>query len=356
MTGLLLKQLGIAAAIVLVFLFLRKTFARYLFILILKLSRRSPTELDTGFLKAFHKPLTTFIVVLGVYMASLYLPLAPAVDAFILQIFRALIIIFIAWGLYNFISSAVLMLELSSKFNIQVDPILIPFLTKLFQFIIIALSITIIAQEWGYDVNGFIAGLGLGGLAIALAAKDTVANIFGGFVIITDKPFSVGDWIETSEVEGTVEELSFRSTRIRTFAHALVTVPNSVLANQAITNWTRMGKRRVSFHLGVTYTTPRVKLQRCVEGIQTLLEQHDGVHKDLIFVKFDVFGASSLDIFIYFFTITTKWGEFMAVKEDINLKIMKILEDEGVSVAFPSRSLYFETPLPAATQTEETGS
>jgi len=356
MTELLSKQLGNAAAIVLVFLILRKIFVRYLFNLILKLSRRSPTKLDTSFLTAFQKPLTTFIVVLGVYVASVYLPLAPAVDAFILQVFRALIIIFIAWGLYNLISSAVLMQELSSKFNIQVDPILIPFLTKLFQFIIIALSITIVAQEWGYDVNGFIAGLGLGGLAIALAAKDTVANIFGGFVIITDKPFSVGDWIETSGVEGTVEELSFRSTRIRAFANALVTVPNSVLANQAITNWTRMGKRQVFFHLGVTYTTPRVKLQRCVDRIQNLLVQHDGVHKDLILVKFDTFGASSLDIFIYFFTITTKWGEFMAVKEDINFKIMKILEEESVSVAFPSRSLYFETPLPAATPTEETSS
>ena len=348
----LVKQFGIAAAIILVFVLIRNVIVKYLFNFILKLPKRSQTPLDTNILVAFEKPIKTFLVILGLYVASLYLPLRPAVDLFILQAFRSFIIILLSWGGYNLISSSVLLQEISKRFNIEIDPILIPFMSKLFQFIIVALALSIIAQEWGYDVNGFIAGLGLGGLAIALAAKDTVANIFGGIVIITEKPFSIGDWIQAPSVEGTVEDMSFRSTRVRTFANALVTVPNSVLAGQAITNWTRMGKRRVSFHLGVTYTTPREKLKRCVDRIQEFLDTHDDVHKDLIFVKFDTFGASSLDIFIYFFTISTQWAEFMKVKEDINFNIMKILEEEGVSVAFPSRSLYFENNLSLSPYTE----
>jgi len=215
--------------------------------------------------------------------------------------------------------------------------------------IIIALAIVIIVQEWNYDISGLVAGLGLGGLAISLAARDSVANIFGGVIIILDKPFAVGDWIMTPSVEGTVEEMSLRSTRVRTFANALVAIPNAVLANEAITNWTRMHKRRVSFHLGVTYTTPRQKLQTCVNRIKDLLENHPEVHPDLIMVRFEQFAGSSLDIFIYFFTKTKVWAEFLAVREEINFKIMEILEQEGVSIAFPSRSVYFENRLETET-------
>ena len=343
------QQFGIATLIILIFFLLRSVFVKHLFGFIFWLTKKSPTELDTNILISFEKPLRVFIVFLGIYLASFYLPLTSQVDASILQVFRSIIIIISSWGLYNLIASSILVEEISSKLNVEIDPILIPFLSKLLQFIVVALALSVVAQEWGFDVNGFIAGLGLGGLAIALAAQDTIANLFGGVVIVTEKPFSIGDWIQTPDVEGTVEDITFRSTRVRTFANAQVTVPNSILANQAITNWTRMGRRRVTFQLGVTYSTPREKLKRCVERIQSLLENHQEVHKDIIFVRFDEFGASSLDIFIYFFTVTTNWADFLAVKEDINFSIMSILEDEGVSVAFPSRSLYFENRLAFST-------
>lgn len=199
-------------------------------------------------------------------------------------------------------------------------------------------------QEWGYDVKGFITGLGLGGLAFALAAQDTLSNIFAGVVIITDKPFSIGDWIKTPDVEGTVEDINFRNTRIRTFSQALVTVPNAKLTSSTITNWSKMGKRRVTFNLGVTYGTSREKLEICVKEIKNMLEKHPDIHKETINVTFDSFGSSSLDIFLYFFTNTTNWSEFMKIKEDVNFKILCILEKEDVSVAFPSRSIYIERP------------
>ena len=332
-------QLAVALAIVLLSLLIRKLFTRLIFGVVFKATRKTKTGVDSAVVMAFENPLRCLIVVIGFYLALIYLPLPDSVNVVLLNLFRSAIIILIAWGFYNLLGGNAFK-KIGDRF--EIDEEITDFMTRIMRFIFIALAITIIAQEWDYDVSGFLAGLGLGGLAFALAAKDTVANMFGGIVIILDKPFKVGDWILTPSVEGTVEEMSFRSTKVRTFAHALVTVPNSLVANEAITNWTRMEKRRVSFHLGVTYSTPREKIQVCIRRIKEMLEKSPDVHPDTIFVRFDNFNDSSLDIFIHYFTKSIAWGEFMQIKEEINYKIMEILEQEGVSVAFPSRSIYLE--------------
>lgn len=338
------REILIALAIFGAFYSTRNLLVRLFFSLSRKIVGRVRPGMDLKFLPCIENPLRFFMVVLGLFFALTYLPLTPYQAVLVTKFFRGGIIVFIAWGLYN-VAGECLFETIREKVDIDVDRILIPVASKVLRFIIVALAISIIAQEWGYNVSSFIAGLGLGGLAFALAAKDALANIFGGIIIITDKPFSIGEWIYTPSVEGTVEDITFRSTKVRTFANALVSVPNATLANEAITNWTRMGKRRVTFHLGVTYGTPRASLKKCVEEIRGYLENHPEVHKDTIFVRFDRFNDSSLDIFIYFFTVTTSWGEFLKVKEEVNFKIMEILEGEEVSVAFPSRSIYMETPL-----------
>jgi len=338
-------QLAVAAAIVFIALLIRGFLTRIIFNILLRVTSKTKTGVDSALVFASEGPFRKLIVITGLYIALAYMGLPESVMDFINTLFRSAIIILISSGFYNLVGGPAVT-EIGVR--LEVEKTIVGFVTKVFRFIIIALTITIIAQEWDYDVSGFIAGLGLGGLAFALAAQDAAKNIFGGIVILLDKPFAVGDWILTPSVEGTVEEMTFRSTKVRTFANALVTVPNAVVANEAITNWTRMQKRRVSFHLGVTYTTPRDKMQTCVKRIQELLENHPEVHPDTIFVRFDQFNDSSLDIFIYYFTNTTVWGEFMAVKEEINFKIMEILEDEGVSVAFPSRSIYFANQLKKA--------
>jgi len=338
-------RLAVAAFVFLLALLVRKIFTRFIIVLMYKMTYRTQTGVDSAIVSAFENPLRALIVIIGIFLALAYLSLPPAVMGVVSHLLRSAIIILIAWGFYN-LAGVDLIKEFSEK--LRLDNGIAGFIAKVLRFIIVAMAISIIAQEWGYNVNGFLAGLGLGGLAFALAAQDTVANVFGGIIILMDKPFSVGDWIFTPTVEGTVEEISFRHTRIRTFANAQVTVPNKVLASEAITNWTRMRKRQVSFHLGLTYTTPRAKLQSSINKIKDLLKKHPGVHPDVIFVNFDSFSDSSLDIFLYFFTKTTVWGDFMAVKEELNFKIMEILEEEGVSVAFPSRSIYFENKLKTA--------
>ncbi len=338
----LLREIAAAVIIFLFFLLLRRVFAKYIFKLIFQLTKKTKTDLDENLLLAFEIPLRNFFVILGLYFSLSILPLTAYQHLLVIKLFRGLIIVFVTWGFYNLVGTF-LFSELGRKFGIELDKSLIPFLIKVLRSLLVALALIIIADEWGFEISAFITGLGLGGLAVSLAAKDAISNIFGGVIIFTEKPFTVGDWIYTPSVEGTVEDISFRSTRVRTFAHAQVTVPNSTLTNEPITNWTRMGKRRITFNLGIARTTPKGKLERCVQRIRDMLENHPEIHKETIFVRFDQFKENSLDIFLYFFTVTTIWGEFLQVKEDVNFKIMEILEQEGVSLAFPSRSIYLET-------------
>lgn len=347
-------DLGISLLILLVFFIFRKVFSRYIFSKLVKLTARgNKTRFDNKILTAFKKPLEAFIIIIGLYFAVGHLSIyikeyfgLIGFDIFLGRTLRSLIIVSVAWGFFKLEStSSFLFSNIAGKLQLNFDKLLIPFLSKLLRFVTVALAFIIILQEWGYNVNGFIAGLGLGGLAFALAAQKTLENVFGGLVIVLDKPFTIDDWIVSADIEGFVEDINFRSTRIRRFDQALVTVPNSQLASSSIVNRSKMDKRQVTFNVGVKYSTPKEKLQKTVQDIKNMLDQHCAVDKELILVRFSVFNSSSLDIFLYFYTGTTSWEEYMAAKEDINFKIMDILEMNGVEVAFPSQSIYFETEL-----------
>lgn len=327
-----------AVAILLLFLLLRKIFTRYIFAFFLNLSSHSRFELNDKLLLAFERPLRALLLLIGIYFALRYLPLNQAIDVFVNKMLRSFIIVLIAWGLYDLAGNNSFLSD-EMKEKLKIDSILIPWFTKITRFMIIALAIVLFAHEWNYDVNGFVAGLGLGGLAFALAAKDALANIFGGIVIIMEKPFSIGDSVSTPSVEGTVEDISFRSTRFRNIAQALVTVPNSTLANEAITNLSRMEKRRVSFYLGLNKVSSLDQLESALQRIRNLIATHPEVHSDNITVAFESFKESSLDILISYYTKTTDWNEHLKIKEEINIKIMHILDDENVPLALSVRPL-----------------
>lgn len=342
----LYQQIAISLTIFIAFWLLRGILTKLIINSLFKITSKTSNNIDTKIVLAFEKPLQMFIFILGIFLSIKYLPISEKQNIILIKIFRSAIVAIITWGLYNLESSSSVLFEtMHKRFNLNIDKILVPFLSKILRFVTIALALGIIAEEWDYDVSSFIAGLGLGGLAFALAAKDTLANIFGGVVVIIDKPFDIGDWIMTPSVEGTVEDITFRSIKVRTFADAVVTVPNSTLVSEPITNWTRMGKRRITFNLEVSYHTSKEQLKSCVHRIKDLLGNHSDIHKDTIFVRFDSFGEKGLEIFFYFFTNTTNWGQYLQVKEDINFKIMEILEEEKISVALPGRSIYLNTPV-----------
>ena len=335
------------------FYIFQKIFKRIIFVKIMKLASKTKYSVDNKILSAFKRPIEVFIILAGFYFAidnlSIYIGEYFAFkdfDVFLAKCLRSALVLSVAWGFYILESTSSFIFQgIMNKLQLNFDQIIIPFLSKFLRIITVALAFIIVIQEWGYNVNGFIAGLGLGGLAFALAAQDTLANIFGGIVIIFDKPFTIGDWIVGSDIEGVVEDINFRSTRIRRFDDALVTIPNSVLAGSSIVNWSKMGKRKISFNLGATYSTPKEKLELCIVEIKNMLQSHPEVQKDTIHVRFNNFNSSSLDIFIYFFTVQTVWGEYLKVKEDILFEIMEIFEKTNVQFAFPSQSVYFETPL-----------
>jgi MscS family membrane protein len=267
-------------------------------------------------------------------------------NSFINDVFKSGIIVLSASAVYALIGYYTASERKNHRiFNHEVDKILLPFFSKVVRIVVLALAFVAIASKWGYDVNGFIAGLGLGGLAFALAAKDLLANVFSGIVIITDKPYSIGDWIKTSEFEGTIENINFRSTRIRAFDQALVIVPNFNLINAPIINFTRRSIRRITFQIGVTYTTPADKLKKCITEMEEVLRNHPDIDQQTIVVKFDSFGNGALQLLLCFFAKTIVWEEYLDIKQDINLKIMGVLETQGVSLAFPSTSVYLETPV-----------
>ena len=335
-----MKNLAISIGIFLLFLLFRKLFSRYVFSLLLKFSDKIHNDMLTHIFVSFEKAIRGLFIIAGVYVAADFYPYMDKNNPLFMDIIRSSVIIMITWGLYTLVSvSSVVFFKVKKRYNLEIDDILIPFLSRALRIIIVAISITIVAQEFDYDVNGFVAGLGLGGVAVALAAKDAISNLFGGFIIITEKPFTIGDWIETPSVEGTVEDINFRSTLVRRFDQALVTVPNATLASEAITNWSKMGKRQVSFNLRVAYDTPIEKLRVVASRIEELIETNPDVHPETIFIKFDDYKDTGYELFIYFFTKTTVWGDYLKTKEQVNFGILEILNQEGVSLAFNKLSL-----------------
>ncbi|WP_247747302.1 mechanosensitive ion channel family protein [Alkalihalobacillus sp. BA299] len=330
--------------IVIFFVFINRWLSKLVIYLLSKLINKTNNQFFIAVLDAYEKPLRTFFIFLPIYIGIMSFDLTLSTELLIDRIFNTIIILIIGSGLIKLSSKSSRLFEkLKEKFAMEFDEILIPFFSKVLQVVIIAVILSLVAQAWGHNINNLVAGLGIGGLAVALAAQSTLGNLFGGVVIITEKPFSLGNWIKTPSVEGIVEDIGFRSTKIRTFANSVIVIPNSTLANQEIENFSSMGKRRIMFNLGLTYQTSRDQMKKCVERIEEMIRNHEAVHPETIMVRFDKFNDSSLDIFLYFFTKTTVWAEYLKVKEDINFKILEILEEEGASIAFPSRSLYVET-------------
>lgn len=338
-----LIEIGIGIGILLLFLLFRKIFTKYLYKFILRLLKKAPDSIFSMVWEAFEKPIGWLFVIAGMYLSAnfyFFETLSPQ----ILNFFTIAIIILITWGFFNLTgSSSVIFMSIQKRLHWQLDETLVSLLSNILRFIVVSIGLVAILDRFGINLQGFLAGLGLGGLAISLAAQDTIKNLIGGFVIIFEKTFQIGDWILTPSVEGTVEEITLRSTRIRTFEDALVTVPNSTLANEYITNWSKRGKRRIKFHLRLDFQTSPEKIRASVERIRELLENDPDIHPETIYVKFEEFGDSSFNVLLYFFTKTTVYAEFLTVKEKINLSILEILSEEGVKLAYPAQKLFVDT-------------
>jgi MscS family membrane protein len=325
------------------FMLFRFFFTRIVITNLKKLTDKTKNNFDDIVLDTLKQPLSFLFIGIGIFFAKSVVILSPAVDNILNHFIQSIFLLTMFMVFYNSIEPlSHKVQDTTIKYGKELSKDLAMFITKTLKFLVIVIAISTIFQEWGYNVGAFLASLGLIGMAFALAAKDTAANLFGSLVIFGDRPFKIGDWIKTPDVEGIVEEIGVRSTKVRTFAKALVTVPNAVLANSAILNWSKMNKRRIKMTLGLTYDTTETQMNSIISEIKEMLNTHEDIDKEMIYIYFTDFADSSLGIFCYFFTTSTRWDKYMSVKEDVNLKIMKIVESHKASFAFPSQSIYLE--------------
>lgn len=215
----------------------------------------------------------------------------------------------------------------------------LPFLTNILKFIIFFILVAALLQNHGYSVSSLIAGFGITGLAVGFAANATIANVFGTIAILSDKSFEIGDYIKLGTVEGTVEDINLRSTKIRTLDNALTIIPNSTVANGEVVNVTKAHKRRILETFGVTYDTSNEKLKRAIEIIEEVLNANSEIYSDFV-VFLDTLADSSINIKMSAYVKTNNYVKFLKIKEIVLLEIIKKYREEGIDFAFPSRSVY----------------
>lgn len=350
--GIPLGRITISFLILLATFVFRKIFDSIISKQIRKLSEKTKIKYDDIIVNSIIPPINALIIVIGCFYAISILKLnfIEGVDFkdFLLKSYKTAFAVIGVWCFFRltelFVEIIKNLIEKSSA-DTELAHQFTPMLRQSLRVTIVVLGGILIIQNLGYSVGSLLAGVGIGGLAIALAAQDTLANLFGTVVMLTDKPFKVGDWIEFKGVDGDVESVGFRSVKIRTWAKSLVTIPNKLITSEVIENWSAMPKRRVKMKIGVTYESKPEQVENLVIKIRELLKNSPEVSQDFFLVNFTEFNAYSLDILIYYFTVSTAWAEHLAVRQKINLEIMKLVEELGLSFAFPTQSLYFENEL-----------
>lgn len=295
---------------------------------------------------SLEKPLLNLITYTAVYLGIIDFPFTAEVHLFINKLYRTCIIIIAAQFTLRFVTAYTDWLsgnfeDVSQGSRMQVTRTMFPILSKLIKIVIVIIAVVAVAVEFDFrQLSSILAGLGIGGAALALASQDLMKNFFGGFVILTEKTFSIGDWIKIDSFEGTVEELGLRSTKIRTFNKELVVVPNSRFADREIMNSSLRENRRVNFILGVSYGTAIDKMEILIDRIKDMLNSHPMVKEESAIVIFSNFGPSSLEISVHYYTNTSVYSEYMSTMNDVNFKIMEILSGEGIDFDLPRMNIY----------------
>ncbi len=345
--GISLLQILVAFIAFIGLFALRKPFSMLISGILLSLTRKSRTELDDKVIGAIRKPLEYLVIIIGLYIAVmiLRLPTKPAnVLFFAMSLIKAMVILDITWLLLQTVDAfAEHFASLTKGTETKMDDQIVPLLRTATKTLIGILGFVVIVQNMGYSVTGLMAGLGIGGLALALAAQDTLSNLFGSLTIFTDRPFQVGDYIKIGNIGGTVEEVGIRITRLRTSEKTLISIPNKEIASKAIDNMSLRLKRRYNATIGLSYDITAEKLQQAIDATKSIVRKQDGVDPDeSIVVSFTDFGESSLNVLVRFYTPTSDYDEFLRVQQEVNLEIMRRLEELDVEITYPCLSVYMK--------------
>ncbi len=304
--------------------------------------KQTKTKWDDILVGAANKPLGWMIWIIGITFAADIIYAATQAPIFMAtDTLRDIgILTSITWFLLRFIKGAESTL-VRPDLEGSIDQHTAEAIGKLIRLTVIITAVLVVLQTLGYSISGILAFGGVGGIAIGFAAKDLLANFFGGLIIYLDRPFKVGDWISSpdKQLEGTVEKIGWRITQIRTFAKRPLYVPNSVFTSIIVENPSRMLNRRIYETIGVRYDDIK-QMNRIVEDVKKMLLDHDEIDgNQTLMVNFNEFADSSVDFFVYTFTKTTDWARFHQIKQDILLKISQIIESHNAEIAFPTTTV-----------------
>ena len=336
-------------SLILITILTRRFLATFLINFLFKLINQK-RDLTNKFQTRLTQPIKHLILLIGLVLAFedivfpelLKFEIYGLTIDFILKKIFSLIVILIIIQFCNRIVDyfSEILRKKTEKTESKLDDQLIPFATDSLKIIIIILGgFLIIGNIFNVNITALAAGLGVGGIAIAMASKESLENLFGSFTIFLDQPFTVGDVVNIGQITGVVEKVGFRSTRIRTFDKSLVTVPNKKMIDVELDNLGLRPVRRSKFNIGLTYDTTSEQIRNIVQEIQNMIDNHS-MTNDEGRVRFMEFGASSLDIMVLFYVNSSNWDDFINTKEDINYKIMEIIKKNQSDFAFPSRSIY----------------
>ena len=314
-----------------------------------RMAEASEQNWDDVFVTALEAPLRVVLWVAVAYMALEIYPATDALQDYLFTAYDTALVLLLAWFLHRLIFGVEeeLLREDRGR-TASTDKATVRATAKLLRITLWVLAALMVLQSLGVSISGLLAFGGIGGIAVGFAAKDLLANFFGGLSVYLDRPFTIGDWIRSpdQEIEGTVEDIGWRMSCIRTFDQRPLYVPNAIFSQISIQNPSRMHNRRIYETIGIRYEDA-ARMETIVTQVREMLEQHEEIDLNrTLIVNFVSFGPSSLDFFIYTFTKTINWVEFHRIKQDILLRILDIITRNGAEVAFPTQTLHMQAPQP----------
>lgn len=292
---------------------------------------------------AFYKPIKTFIFLLGIYFSTMLFNIPDNIKFIIEKIFRICVILIISKGFSNFVNpNSEWLKKLNKKAQANGNKGIVNIISRLLKILIYILTGFIIVSEFGYDIGGLVTGLGISSVVIALAAQDLAKSLLGGFCIFLDKPFNIGDYIALENFEGTVEDITFRTTRIRSVNGELIVIPNNQISETQIKNHSKRIFRRYTSSLTLELNTPLEKVLSFKEALIILLNNNESILKENIRVFFDTISDNGINVEISCYTDIMEYAKFLKFKEDLNLEILNLLQIKQIELAYDSKTIYLK--------------
>lgn len=335
------QHYAIAALLLVGFYALRKIVTLWIFGFFKTLAARTRTTFDDKLFPALESPVATFIALLGMFAALKVLKLSPATDNILRIAMTVAFSICFFWGLLRVLSAFLDHLQEIAVAKKSGAAAFMPWIKKSLVTVFVIVAILLTAQSLGANVKAFLAGLGIGGLAFALAAQDTIANLFGAVVVAMDQPFRLGEFVRIGNFAGSVEDIGLRSIKLRAPDRSLVVLPNKMVASEVITNLARFTQRRVEQVIGLTYDTSAEQMDGIVEEFRALILAEEEVDSASVMVFFRDYSASSLDIWVVYVAKDPDFQKHMRLRQRLNLKFMRAVQARGLSFAFPTQTVEF---------------